>query len=328
MTENNDGIKRIAVMTSGGDAPGMNAALRAVVRTALAYQLDVFGIHQAYYGLLHDRLERLGARDVGGIIQKGGTVLQTARLPEFSQVEVQKEALANLRKHEIDALVVIGGDGSLRGAHALHLLGMPVVGVPASIDNDIWGTNMAIGVDTAINTILDAIDKVRDTASSHQRTFLIETMGRDNGYLALMAGISGGAEVTLIPEHPVTLEEVQRRVQHAYVRGKSHAIIINAEGSGIKSEDIVHYLKDHNFGYDIRMTILGHVQRGGSPSGFDRLLATRLGHGAVECLVNGQTDVMVGLDGRRIRAVPIDDVINNERSANLQYYALIELLAR
>ncbi len=328
MALNPNNLSRIAVMTSGGDAPGMNACVRAIVRTALAYDLDVYGIRRAYAGLVGGDMSRLGARDVGGIIQKGGTVLQTARLPEFQELSMHREAIRRLHEHNIDALIVIGGDGSLRGALALHKLGFPVVGVPASIDNDIWGTNMSIGVDTAINTILDAIDKVRDTASSHQRAFLIETMGRDNGYLALMAGISGGAEVILIPEQSISMEEIAERVEQAYIRGKTHAIIVNSEGSEHDSQDIARYLNAQKTGFDVRVTILGHVQRGGRPSGFDRLLATRFGYTAVKFLLEGKSGFMVGLNGREIDAVPIEDVITNERQANLHYYELTQLLAQ
>ncbi len=262
---NSSELTRIAVMTSGGDAPGMNACVRAVVRTGLAHNLTVFGIRRAYAGMIAGDIERLGPRDVGGILQKGGTVLQTARLPEFKEPAKQREAIRRLNEHDIQALIVIGGDGSLNGALALHNLGFPVIGVPASIDNDIWGTNMAIGVDTAINTILEAIDKLRDTASSHQRAFLIETMGRHNGYLALMGGITGGAEVILIPEIQITLEEVAERVGDAYLRGKTHCIIVNAEGSGYKTEELANYLQAREgTGFDVRVTLLGHVQREGA----------------------------------------------------------------
>jgi 6-phosphofructokinase 1 len=241
---------------------------------------------------------------------------------------MQREAVRRLNEKGIDACVVIGGDGSLNAALALHRLGFPVIGIPASIDNDIWGTNMAIGVDTAINTILDAIDKVRDTASSHQRAFLIETMGRNNGYLALMAGISGGAEVILIPEETMTLEEVAQRVEHAYIRGKTHAIIVNAEGASHSCDEIAHFLNEQKTGFDVRVTILGHVQRGGRPSGFDRLLATRLGYAAVKALLDGQYGTMVGLSGREIHTVPLEDVVSNERKANLHYLELTQMLAR
>lgn len=322
------GLKRIAVLTGGGDAPGMNACIRAVVRTATAKGLEIFAVRRAFEGLIEGDIKPMGPRDVGGIIQRGGTILQTARLPGFNDPNKQRKALRNLYEHDIQALIVIGGDGSLTGGLALHRLGFPIMGIPASIDNDIWGTNMAIGVDTAINTIIEAIDKLRDTASSHQRAFLIETMGRGNGYLALMGGITGGAEVILVPEIESTKEEITESIGRAYVRGKTHAIIVNSEGSNHKTEELATYLNALGTGFDVRVTILGHVQRGGAPSGFDRLLATRLGYAAVMHLLDGESGMMVGLDGRRISAVPIEEVISNKRRINLEYYELAQLLAR
>ena len=321
-------MKRIAVMTSGGDAPGMNPAIRAVVRSAMANGLEVFGIRQAYSGLLGGDFERLTNREVSGILQRGGTILQTARNDEFKTDQGQRKGLRRLNEHEIDGLVCIGGDGSLRGALALHRLGFPVVGIPGSIDNDIWGTNMSIGVDTALNTILHSLDNLRDTASSHGRAFLIEVMGRNCGYLALMGGILGGAELTLIPERRIELEEIASRLEGAYLRGKNHAIAIIAEGAAHKIQDVADFLKSHNVGFEVRITILGHVVRGGSPSAFDRLLATRMGIKAVECLCNGKTGVMVGLDGREISPVSLEDVTSKTRSANLEYYEMAEILSR
>lgn len=315
-------------MTSGGDAPGMNACVRAVVRTGLSYGAEIYGIRRAFAGLVAGDITRLGPRDVGGIIQKGGTFLQTARLPEFKEPRIQKLALRRLHEHDIEALVIIGGDGSLCGASSLYRLGFPVVGIPASIDNDIWGTNMAIGVDTALNTILEAIDKLRDTASSHQRAFLIETMGRNNGYLAVMGGITGGAEVIHIPEVPLTLEEIAERVEQAYVRGKTHAIIVVSEGAAPSTEEIVRHLAEHHTGFEVRVTILGHVQRGGRPSHFDRLLATRFGVAAVEALMAGRTGVMMGLYGREIREVSLEEVVSTQRRVDLQYYEMAKMLAR
>ncbi len=321
-------MKRIAVMTSGGDAPGMNPAIRAVVRSAIANGLEVFGIRQAYSGLLGGDFERLTNREVSGILQRGGTILQTARNDEFKTDQGQRKGLRRLNEHEIDGLVCIGGDGSLRGALVLHRLGFPVVGIPGSIDNDIWGTNMSIGVDTALNTILHSLDNLRDTASSHGRAFLIEVMGRNCGYLALMGGILGGAELTLIPERRIELEEIASRLEGAYLRGKNHAIAIIAEGAAHKIQDVADFLKSHNVGFEVRITILGHVVRGGSPSAFDRLLATRMGIKAVECLCNGKTGVMVGLDGREISPVSLEDVTSKTRSANLEYYEMAEILSR
>lgn len=320
-------LRRIGVLTGGGDAPGMNACVRAVVRTAQANDVEVYGIRRAYAGLIAGDMGVLGARDVGGILQKGGTILQTARFPEFKELSLQKQALRSLHGHAIDALIVIGGDGSLTGALALHRLGYPVMGVPASIDNDIWGTNMSIGVDTAINTILEAIDKLRDTASSHQRAFLIETMGRGNGYLALMGGICGGAEIILVPEIETSLEEVVERLEQAYIRGKTHALIVNSEGSAHKTDEIAKFLIDQGTGFDVRITILGHVQRGGRPTSFDRLLASRMGYNAVTRLIAGESGMMVGLQGRSIDAVSIEDVIAHKRQANMEYMELARILA-
>jgi 6-phosphofructokinase 1 len=321
-------MKRIAVMTSGGDAPGMNAAIRAVVRNALSKGLEVYGIRQAYSGLLAGDFERLTNREVSGILQRGGTILQTARNEEFKSAQGQRRGLRRLNEHGIEGMVVIGGDGSLRGALSLHNLGFPVVGVPGSIDNDIWGTNMSIGVDTALNTILDAIDRLRDTAASHERAFLIEVMGRNCGYLALMGSILGGAELTMIPEVEMGLEEMAARLEDAYLRGKNHAIAVIAEGAKHRIWDVQKFLEERNVGFEVRVTILGHVQRGGSPTAFDRLLATRMGVKAVDFLVDGKCGVMVGLDGREMVPVSLEDVTSKHRSANLDYYQLADVLSR
>ncbi len=321
-------MHRIAVMTSGGDAPGMNPAIRSVVRTANAKNIEVYGIRRGYTGLLAGDFERLTNRDVSGILQRGGTILQTARNDEFKTERGQKRALRSLNAHGVEGLVVIGGDGSLTGALTLHRLGLPVVGIPGSIDNDIWGTNMSIGVDTALNTILDAIDKLRDTASSHERAFLLEAMGRNCGYLALMSGILGGAEMVVTPEHPMELEAIAQELDDAYTRGKSHAIAIVAEGSKHSIHEIAAYLEKHPCGFEVRITILGHVQRGGKPSAFDRLLATRMGVHAVEELLAGTSGMMVGLDGRKIVSVPLEEVISNRRNITDTYYEMAEVLAR
>jgi 6-phosphofructokinase 1 len=321
-------MRRIAVMTGGGDAPGMNPAIRAVVRTAAAAGVEVLGIRQAYSGLLAGDFERLTARDVSGIIQRGGTILQTARNLEFKEPQGQKRGLRRLNENGIDGLVVIGGDGSLRGALALYRLGFAVVGVPGSIDNDMWGTNMSIGVDTALNTIIDAIDKLRDTASSHERCFLLEVMGRNCGYLALMGGILGGAEFIAIPEHEITLEEIGQKLEEAYMKGKSHAMGIIAEGATLKIHEIAEYLEKHEIGFEVRMTVLGHVVRGGSPSAFDRLLATRLGVKAVEMLLSGQSGIMVGLHGREIGTVSLEDATSKQREVGEEYIQMAEMLAK
>ena len=321
-------MKRIAVMTSGGDAPGMNPAIRAVVRSALSKDMEVYGVRQAYAGLLSGDFERLTNREVSGILQRGGTILQTARNDDFKTEEGQRRGIRQLNQQEIEGLICIGGDGSLRGALALHRFGFPVVGIPGSIDNDIWGTNMSIGVDTALNTILYSLDNLRDTASSHGRAFLIEVMGRNCGYLALMGGILGGAEIVIIPERQVELEDIATQLDNAYRRGKNHAIAVIAEGANHKIQEIADYLKNKNVGFEVRITILGHVVRGGSPSAFDRLLATRMGVKAVECLCNGNYGVMVGLDGDEISTVGLEEVTSKVRSAPLEYYDLSSVLSR
>lgn len=320
--------KSIAVLTAGGDAPGMNAAVRAVVRTALALGMRAFGVKRAYEGLTRGVMSEIGARDVGGILQRGGTVLQTARFPDFSKPETQREALRQLNAQGVDALVAIGGDGTMRGAAALEALGFPVVGIPASIDNDVYGTDISIGVDTALNTILDAIDKLRDTAASHQRAFIVETMGRDCGHLALMSGIISGAEMTLIPEQEAGAEEVAAAVRGAYERGKTHAIIVVSEGAKLHANALKEKLDGMHTGFDSRVTILGHVQRGGSPSAWDRLLAARLGVAAVERLAKGERGVMVGLKATAVVATRLEEVSTRKREADLEYYRMARMLAK
>ncbi len=284
---------------------------------------------QGFDGVMQCNFQDMRARDVGGIIQTGGTILQTARCKEFYTPEGQDKGLKNLRYGGIDGLIVIGGDGSMRGAMALHERGFPVMGVPASIDNDIWGTNMAIGVDTALNTIVEAIDKLRDTASSHKRAFLVETMGRHCGYLALMSGVIGGSEMVLIPEVDTPLEDVVDTITEAYVRGKSHAIVIVAEGASHNASQIAAYLAEHAPSLQTRVTILGHIQRGGRPTAFDRLLAARFGVLAVESLaVGGQSGNMVALDGREISLVPLGEVTSHKRGANLDYFTMAKMLAK
>ena len=321
-------MKRIAVMTSGGDSPGMNAAIRAVVRTAMQHNVEVYGIRQAYLGLLNGDISLMSSREVSGILQRGGTILQTARNEEFKTPQGQRKALRRINEHGLEGIVVIGGDGSLRGALALENLGVKVMGVPASIDNDIWGTNMSIGVDTALNTILDALDRLRDTATSHSRAFIIEVMGRNSGYLALMGSILGGAEVVITPEREVSMEQVAAQLEDAYVRGKTHAIAVIAEGAPYRTTDLVSYLNDKHVGFEIRITILGHIQRGGSPSAFDRLLATRLGTAAVEHLLAGESGQMVGLDGRVISTIPLSEVTKRTREISEEYYEMAWALSR
>lgn len=318
----------LGVLTSGGDAPGMNSCIRSVVRTAATHNVRVIGVNNGFEGLINGEFRVLGPRDVGGILQRGGTILQTRRSERFKDPRGQREAIRHINEAGMDGLVVIGGEGSLNGAHALAKQGINVVGIPASIDNDVWGSNMAIGVDTAMNTIMDAVDKLRDTASSHGRAFLVETMGRGSGYLAMMAGIVCGAEMVLVPEVQVTLQEVADTIEDAYRRGKNHAIIIIAEGANFRTTDLAKAIDEIDIGFSTRVTILGHIQRGGSPTAFDRLLAARMGVKAVEALLEGKVDVMTGLQGRGIELVPLEEVITNKQQANEDFYRMARVLAR
>jgi 6-phosphofructokinase 1 len=323
-------MRRIGVLTSGGDGPGLNPCIRAVTRTAIGYGLEVMGIKRGYAGLMDCEMTPLDARAVGGIIGQGGTFLGTDRAPEFKTAQGQREALRNLNRQSIEGLVVIGGNGSLTGALAIHEQGFPVVGVPATIDNDVPGTSIAIGVDTTLNTILGAIDRIKDTASSHQRAFLIEVMGRDCGYLALMGGVAGGAEIVLIPEVETTLEEVAQGLLDAYIRGKGHCIVVVAEGYKPGTQALVDYLKERReeLGFEVRVTVLGHIQRGGSPSAYDRLLATRLGAAAVTELHNSHYGQMVGIKGSEIVITPLEEVANSRIELDLDLYELAKIMEK
>jgi len=322
-------MKRIAVLTSGGDAPGMNAAIRAVVRTGIDKGWEVFGIRRGYAGLISGHLEPMGARDVSSILQLGGTVLGSARCPEFKTEEGRKRALEVLHRHRMDAAVVIGGDGSQQGAYALSQLGFPVVGVASTIDNDLYGSDVTIGVNTALNIALEAIDRLKVTASSHQRGILVEVMGRGCGYLALVAGITGGAEVTIIPEVEADPDVVARQLREAYERGKPHALVVVAEGATYNAERLARYFRDHyELGFELRVTILGHVQRGGAPAAFDRLLATRLGAAATDCLERGESGVLVGLIKGDIVTTPLEVVATSKKPLDLSLLNLARVLAK
>ncbi|MDF1499114.1 MAG: 6-phosphofructokinase [Anaerolineales bacterium] len=321
-------IQTVGVLTSGGDAPGINPSIRAVVRTALYHGMNVIGVQEGFDGLIRGEMSPLRARDVGGILQRGGTFLRTARCPEFKTKKGQRQAVRELNESRIDALVVIGGDGSMRGAKVLVEQGVLVVGIPASIDNDIWGTDMSLGVDTALNTLMEAVDKLRDTASSHQRAFLVVTMGRDCGYLALITGVICGAEIIIIPEKEIPLEAIAPEIEAAYARGKTHAIIVMAEGASHSPDEIQRALHEADVGFETRVTILGHIVRGGSPSAFDRLLATRMGVAAVDALIEGKTGVMTGLRGREIVLRDLDEVTSKQREPNLHYLEIGRMLSR
>lgn len=323
-------MKRIGVLTSGGDNPGLNPCIRAVVRMALHLDLEVMGIRRGYAGLIDGEIEEMDARSVGGIIGRGGTILGTARCPEFYEPTGRREALRSLNRFGIDGLVVIGGNGSLSGATELWRMGFPVVGVPSTIDNDVNGTDISIGVDTALNTILDAIDKIKDTASSHNRAFLIETMGRNSGYLALASGIGGGAEMVLIPEEETTFEEICHGIEDAYIRGKSHCIIIVAEGWKPGTQELARQLheRQEELGFSVRVTQLGHVQRGGSPSAFDRLLATRLGAAAARELLAGNGGNIVGWVKSTFTLTPLEEAIAFEKQVNLELCELARIMEK
>ncbi|MGE5250007.1 MAG: 6-phosphofructokinase [Bacteroidota bacterium] len=325
-----EGIQQytVGLLTSGGDAPGMNACIRSVVRSSVAQNARVVGIYNGFEGLINGEFKVLGPRDVGGILQRGGTVLHTRRSQRFMEARGQREAIRHLNEAGIDGLVVIGGEGSMKGSHALAAQGIHVVGIPASIDNDVWGTNMAIGVDTAMNTIMEAVDKLRDTASSHGRAFLIETMGRGSGYLAVMAGIVCGAEMVLVPEATATIQEVSDAIESAYRRGKTHAIIILAEGANLHITELAKAIDEMDTGFQTRVTILGHIQRGGSPTAFDRLLSARMGVKAVDALLEGKSDLMTGLHGRGIELVPLADVTSKKQQASDDYYRIARILSR
>ncbi|HEX4951724.1 MAG TPA: ATP-dependent 6-phosphofructokinase [Blastocatellia bacterium] len=323
-------MRRIAVLTSGGDAPGMNAALRAVVRTARAQNWEVLGVQHGFAGLIRGDFLPLNQRDVGGIIQRGGTILGSARCVEMKTEEGQIQALRQLRERALDALVVIGGNGSQQGANALSQLGFSVVGIASTIDNDLYGSEITIGVDTALNIALEAIDRLKVTASSHQRAFLVETMGRNCGYIALMTGIAGGAEAIVIPEIDTGPEVVAEDIRLAYERGKPHALVVVAEGAKYNADRLVKYFQEHQerLGFDLRATTLGHVQRGGTPGVFDRMLATRLGAGAVDALIQGKTGGLVGWQKGEVQTTPLSEVVGQEKILDLTLLDLAQMLAQ
>ena len=321
--------RHVAVLTSGGDAPGMNAAIRAITRTSLARGWRVSGVRDGYAGLVAGRFEELASRDVGGILQRGGTVLGSARCPEFRTEEGQRQALDHLEAAGVDGLVVIGGNGTQTGSHALHQHGFDVVGVASTIDNDLVGSDITIGVDSALNTALEAVDRLKTTASSHRRAFLVEVMGRDCGYLALATGIASGAEAVVVPEHPTTAEAVVEQLRAAYARGNDHAVAVVGEGATPGTKELLAHAEAHaeDLGFELRATVLGHVQRGAAPGAFDRLLGTRLGAGAVDRLEAGEHGVLVGLLGNEIASTPLAEVIGVTKSVDERLLALAHVLA-
>jgi 6-phosphofructokinase 1 len=318
-------MKTIAILTSGGDAPGMNAAIRAVVRTAIYYDCKVYGINRGYKGLLESDLQEMNLSSVGDIIHRGGTILKSSRCEEFKTEEGRKKAVEILKKHNIDCLVVIGGDGSFMGAQALSKMGFPAIGLPGTIDNDLAYTDYTIGFDTAINTVLDAIGKIRDTSSSHERVNIVEVMGRHCGDIALYAGLAGGAETVIVPEMPHNIDELCDRLDTTKKRGKRHSIIVLAEGVGSAQElgkEIIERTKA-----DLRVTVLGHVQRGGSPSAFDRILASKLGARAVELLLEGKSAKVVGIRCNEIIDMDINEALSMKRDFDTDVYKLVKILS-
>jgi 6-phosphofructokinase 1 len=323
-------MTRLAVLTSGGDAPGMNAAIRAVVRMGAARGFKVFGVRDGYTGLIAGALVPLGPRDVGGIMERGGTMLGTTRCTELKSEAGQDKALRALQGHGISRLVVIGGEGSQAGAHALASRGLSVVGVASTIDNDLAGSDITIGASTAIDVALESVDRLRVTASSHRRVFLVEVMGRACGYLACVVGIASGAEVIVLPEVPVEPEAIATEIRAAYERGKSHAITVVAEGAPYNAEALARYFALHQarLGFDLRVCRLGHVQRGGAPGVADRMLATRLGAGAVEQLAAGRDGILVGSIANVVTATPLAEVVNRRKPLDMRLLELAHVLAQ
>lgn len=322
-------MKRIAVLTSGGDAPGMNAATRAIVRFGVLNGCEMLGVRRGYTGLLAGELTPLGPRTVGGVIHQGGTMLGTSRCEAMRTSEGQALAVEQLRAHTIDALIVIGGNGSQTAAHALSQRGATVIGVASTIDNDLHGTDVSIGATSAAGVALDAIDRLRVTAASHERAFLVEVMGRHCGWLAATAAIAGGAEALVVPEVAVQPEAIAAQLRAARERGKSHAIVVVAEGSQYNADALLHYFAEHSqrLGFDLRATRLGHIQRGGSPGVFDRMLATRLGAAAVEHLRRGEHGVLLGVCKGAVAATPLEQIAGRTRPLDLDMLELANALA-
>ena len=322
-------IKKIGVMTSGGDSPGMNAAIRSVVRTCAYYKIECIGIYRGYQGMIEGDFTNLDARSVKGIINKGGTFLKSARSKEFMTKEGRQKAYDALKAAEIDAIVTIGGDGTFTGALIFNEeFGFPIMGIPGTIDNDIFGTSHTLGYDTALNTVVEVIDKIRDTASSHNRLFFIEVMGRDAGHLALNAGVGAGAEEILIPEEDLGLERLIDSLHRSKQSGKSSSIVVVAEGdkTGKNVFELKDYVNEHMPEYDVRVSVLGHMQRGGSPSCFDRVLASRMGVRAVEDLIKGKSNYMVGLLNDKIAITPLEQAVKGKSEINEELIRVSDIM--
>ncbi len=323
-------IKKIGVLTSGGDSPGMNAAIRSVVRTCAYHSVDCVGIYRGYQGMIEGDFKDMGARSVNNIVNKGGTILKTARSKDFMTTEGRIKAHNNLMKSGIDALVVIGGDGSFTGAEIFNNeFDFPIMGIPGTIDNDIFGTSHTLGFDTAINTVVECIDKIRDTASSHNRLFLVEVMGRDAGHIALNAGIGAGAEEILIPEEDLGLDRLLESLKKSKAAGKSSSIVVIAEGDKIGKNvfELKDYIEEHFPEYDIRVSVLGHMQRGGSPSCYDRVLASRLGVKAVESLLEGKTNFMVGVINDKVALTPLEQAIKGNSEIDRELLRVSDIMS-
>lgn len=318
-------MKTIGILTSGGDAPGMNAAVRAIVRKAVYYGIEVYGVHRGFMGLINSDFVKLDISSVGDIIHRGGTVLLTARCDEFKTKEGQEKALKNLEAFGIEGVVVIGGDGSLRGANVLSKMGVPTIGIPTTIDNDIAFTDNCIGFDTAVNTVVDALNKVRDTATSHERTFVVEVMGRNAGHLALYTGLASGAETILVPEIPFDLDAVCEKIQSGYKRGKLHSIIVVAEGAASSFE--VGKVIQEKTGLDTRVIILGHLQRGGTPTAYDRILASLFGGKAIDLLKENVKNKMIGLINGELVVTDIEKVLSTSKPLDMELYKLADILS-
>ncbi|WP_349770560.1 6-phosphofructokinase [Mesotoga prima] len=319
-------MKKIGVLTSGGDSPGMNAAIRAAVRTAYTDEIAVVGIRRGYSGLLDEEFIDMDYSSVGGIMEKGGTVLRSSRCEEFRTEEGREKAADLLRSNGIDALVVIGGEGSLNGAKLLmDENGIPVIGLPGTIDNDIAMTDMCIGVDTCLNTCVETIQKLKDTASSHERAFVVEVMGRNSGYVALASGMAVGAEAIIVPELPVDYEAIAEKIWNERKRGKINCIIVVAEGASSAYTVARHV--EHRIGYETRITILGHIQRGGSPTAFDRVLASRMGYASVKALEEGKAGMMMSLNGGKIKGVPLEEVLSHKKELDMELMEMAKILS-
>ena len=322
-------VTKIGVMTSGGDAPGMNACIRAVVRTGIFHNLEVYGITRGYSGLIDNDIQKMDSRSVANIIQRGGTILKTARCKEFLTPEGRKKAYNNLKKLGINGLVIIGGDGSFKGAQIFsNEFDIPCIGIPGTIDKDIAGTDFTIGFDTAVNTAIEAIDKIRDTADAHDRLFIVEVMGRDAGYIALHSGIGTGAEHILIPERKTDVEAVLASLQEKEKRKKLVNIVVVAEGDDFGGgTDLANLIKERIPNFDIRVAILGHIQRGGSPSSMDRLIASRMGYSAVECLIEGRYNQMVGIMNNKMHYTPLDKAVKAKQKISDEWLKIVKILA-